>query len=168
MRSSPIPRILNIGGNAIDSKAGIIYAQNPTVSATTSTGSSSSTPAAQPASPVLSILDVENLLVKESFSIPENITGRSILSAAGDILYTVSDSGVMVFPVGRMNQQHRVVASVRDVVARGTFCNRNMITQTIAITDTGGGNTDFQLSSNTQGVTISPSSGITRPSCRCA
>jgi hypothetical protein len=74
----------------------------------------------------------------------------------------------MVFPVGRMNQQHRVVASVRDVVARGTFCNRNMITQTIAITDTGGGNTDFQLSSNTQGVTISPSSGITRPSCRCA
>ena len=37
---------LNIGGNAIDSKAGIIYAQIPTVSATTSTGSSSSTPAA--------------------------------------------------------------------------------------------------------------------------
>ena len=37
---------LNIGGNAIDSKAGIIYAQNPTISATTSTGSSSSTPAA--------------------------------------------------------------------------------------------------------------------------
>jgi uncharacterized protein (TIGR03437 family) len=60
-----------------------------------------------------------------------------------------------------MNQQHRVVASVRDVVARGTFCNRNVITQTITITDPGGGNTDFQLTSNTQGVTISPSSGIT-------
>jgi hypothetical protein len=156
---------LNIGGNAIDSKAGIIYAQNPSVSvttsATTSTGSSSSTPAAQTAPPVLSILDVENLLVKQSFSMPENITGRSILSAANDILYAVSDSGVMVFPVGRMNQQHRVVASVRDVVARGTFCNRNVITQTITVTDPGGGNTDFQLSTSTQGVTISPSSGIT-------
>ena len=113
------------------------------------------------APPVLSILDAENLLVKESFSIPENITGRSVLSAAGDMLYTVSDSGVMIFPVGRMNQQHRLVASVRDVVARGTFCNRNVITQTITITDPGGGNTDFQLSTNTQGVTISPSSGIT-------
>ena len=152
----------NIGGNAIDSRTGLIYAQNPTISSTpTSTGSTPSTPAVQAAPPVLSILDPENLLVKESFSIPENITGRSILSAGNDILYTVSDSGVMIFPVGRMNQQHRVVASVRDVVARGTFCNRNVITQTITITDPGGGNTDFQLTSNTQGVTISPSSGIT-------
>jgi len=152
---------VNVGGNAIDSKAGIIYAQNPTISATTSTGSSSSAPAVQAAPPVLSILDIENLLVRQSFSIPENITGRSILSAANDILYSVSDSGVMIFPVGRINQQHRVVASVRDVVARGTFCNRNVMTQTITVTDPGGGNTDFQLSTNAQGVTISPSSGIT-------
>jgi uncharacterized protein (TIGR03437 family) len=151
----------NIGGSAIDSKAGIIYAQNPTASLTASTGSSSSAPTAQAAPPVLSILDAENLFVKESFSIPENITGRSILSSANDMLYTVSDSGAMVFPVGRLNQQHRVLASVRDVVARGTFCNRNVITQTIVITDPGGGNTDFQLTTNTQGVTISPSSGIT-------
>ena len=94
---------------------------------------------------MLSILDAENLLVRESFSIPENITGRSVLSNGADMLYTVSDSGVMVFPVGKLNQQHRLTASVRDVVARGTFCNRNVITQTITITDPGGGNTDFQL-----------------------
>jgi uncharacterized protein (TIGR03437 family) len=152
---------VNTGGNAIDSQNGIIYAQIPTVSATTSTGSSPSSPAVQAAPPVLSILDAENLLVRDSFSIPENVTGRGVLSAAADMLYTVSDSGVMIFPVGRLNQQHRLVASVRDVVARGTVCDRNVIIQTIAITDPGGGNTDFQLSTNTQGVTISPSSGIT-------
>jgi uncharacterized protein (TIGR03437 family) len=139
----------NTGGNAIDSKAGLVYAQILAASSTANIG------------PVLSILDAENLLVKESFSIPENITGRSVLSAAADLLYAVSDSGVMVFPVGSLKQQHRLVASVRDVVARGTFCNRDVITQTIAITDPGGGNTDFQLSANTQGVTISPASGIT-------
>ena len=77
------------------------------------------------------------------------------------MLYTASDSGVMIFPVGKLNQQHRLSASVRDVVARGTFCNRNVITQTVTITDPGGGNTDFQVTANTQGVTISPSSGIT-------
>ncbi len=155
---------VNIGGNAIDSKAGIIYAQILTASSTsstTSTGSSSSAPAAPAAPPVLSIMDAENLLVRQSFSIPENITGRSVLSAAADMLYTVSDSGVMIFPVGRLNQQHRLSASVRDVVARGTFCNSNVITQTITMTDPGGGNTDFELSSNTPGVTLSPSSGIT-------
>jgi len=155
---------VNIGGNAIDSKAGIIYAQILSVSPGTSaspSSSSSSSPAVQAAPPVLSILDAENLLVRESFSIPENITGRSVLSAAADLLYTVSDSGVMVFPVGSLNRQHRLAASVRDVVARGTFCNRNVITQTITITDPSGANTDFQLSTNTQGVTISPASGIT-------
>ena len=152
----------NTGGSAIDPRSGNIYAQIVTGSSTTpSTGTSPSAPAAQAAPPVLSIMDPENLLVKESFSIPENITGRSILSAASDMLYAASDSGVMVFPVGRMNQQHRLLASVRDVVARGTFCNRNVITQTITITDPGGGNTDFQLTSNTQGVSVSPASGIT-------
>ena len=153
-----------IGGNAIDSSKGIIYAQIPVVSSnssTTSSGSSSSTPATTTSSPVLSIMDAENLLVQQTFSIPENITGRAQLTAAGDVLYAASDSGVMVFPVGRLNQQHRVVASVRDVVARGSFCNRNVIIQTVTITDPGGGNTDFLLSTNTPGVTIAPSSGIT-------
>jgi uncharacterized protein (TIGR03437 family) len=46
-------------------------------------------------------------------------------------------------------------------VARGTFCNRTVITQSITITDPGGGKTDFQLTSNTAGVSISPSSGTT-------
>jgi uncharacterized protein (TIGR03437 family) len=153
----------NAGGNAIDPNAGVIYAQIVTAAATSSTTStgSSSAPAATVGPPVLSILDAENLLVRESFSLPENITGRAILSGAADMLYTVSDSGVMIFPVGRLNQQHRLSASVRDVVARGTFCNRNVITQTVTITDPGGGNTDFQLSAGAQGVTISPSSGIT-------
>ena len=139
----------NTGGNTVDSNAGIIYAQILAGSSTANIV------------PNLSILDAENLLIKESFSIPENITGRMTLSADASLLYAVSDSGVMVFPVGRLNQQHRLVASVRDVAARGTFCNRDVITQTVTITDPGGGNTDFQLSTNTQGVTISPSSGIT-------
>jgi uncharacterized protein (TIGR03437 family) len=145
----------NIGGNAIDSNAHIIYAQILNVG----TGPSSDPSDAAP--PVLNILDDENLLVKESLSIRENITGRMTLSADASMLYAVSDSGAMIFPIGRLNQQHRLVASVRDVAARGNFCNRSMITQTVTITNPGGGNTDFQLSTNTQGVTISPSSGIT-------
>jgi uncharacterized protein (TIGR03437 family) len=150
----------NIGGAVVDSKAGVIYAQILSVApGPTSTSAAGATAAT--AAPILTILDAENLLVKETFSIPENITGRATLSAAADVLYTVSDSGVMVFPVGRLNQQHRLAASVRDVAARGTFCNRNVITQNVTITDPGGGNTDFVLSSSTPGVAVSPSSGIT-------
>jgi uncharacterized protein (TIGR03437 family) len=67
-----------------------------------------------------------------------------------------------VFPVGRMNQQNRVTATVSDLVARSTFCNRSVIVQTLTITDPGGGRTaDFSLSTDGPGVTISPSAGRT-------
>jgi len=156
----------NIGGVAIDSNANIIYSQilsGAASSTTATTGPAGTTGpvAAAPALPVLNILDADNLYVKESLAIPENITGRSVLSAAGDVLYTVSDSGVMILPVGKLNQQHRLTATQSSVSARGSFCNRNVIIQSLTITDPGGGNTDFRISPNTSGVTVSPSSGIT-------
>jgi uncharacterized protein (TIGR03437 family) len=155
----------NVGGNAIDSKSGIIYAQILTASPqTTSSASPATTPAAQapPATPpVLSILDADNLTVRDALSLPENIVGRAVLSSAGDTLYAVSDSGVTVLPVGRLKQSHRLAASPNDLVALGSFCNRSVLTQNLTITDPGGGNTDFLIGSSVTGVTISPSSGIT-------
>src|SRR5262249_11047182 len=50
--------------------------------------------------------------------------------------------------------------SSSDVLALGTFCDQKVITQTLTITDPGGGNTDFTIG-GASGVTISPSSGIT-------
>ena len=154
-----------IGGNAIDSKAGIIYAQILTVSSqTTASTSPTSTPAAPaPAAtpPVLSILDADNLTVRDTLSLPENIVGRSVLSSAADVLYAITDSGVTVLPVGRLKQVHRLAASPADLVALGSFCNRNVVTKNLTITDPGGGHTDFQIGSNVTGVTISPNSGTT-------
>jgi len=170
-----------IGGLAVDSKNGIIYAQILTGSAQSSTSSSTSssssnsssssssssstsTPAApaQPAAPpVLSILDADNLTVRDALSLPENIVGRSVLSSAGDVLYAITDSGVTVMPVGRLNQAHRLAASPTDLVALGSFCNRAVITKNLTITDPGGGHTDFVIGSNVTGVTISPWSGVT-------
>ncbi len=152
----------NVGGNAVDSNAGIIYAQILTAdSQATSTGSSSTTVATATAAPVLSIMDADNLTVRQRLSLPENITGRSELTAAGDVLYAVSDSGVMILPVGSLARYHRVVASQTDIVAAGNFCNRQVITQNLTITDPGGGRTDFMVSANLNGVTVSPQTGVT-------
>jgi len=155
----------NIGGNAIDSKSGIIYAQILTTSSQTSASASpTTTPAATASSttpPVLSILDADNLTVRDTLWLPENMEGRAVLSSAGDVLYAITDSGVTVLPVGKLKQYHRLAASPADLVVQGNFCNRSVITQNLTITDPGGGNTDFLISPNVTGVTISPSSGIT-------
>ena len=100
----------------------------------------------------MSLLDADNLTVREQLSLPENIVGKMVLSKAGDVAYAVSDSGVMALPVGRLSQFHRVSAAQSDVVARGNFCDQKVITQTLTITDPGGGNTDFAISAGMTAV----------------
>ncbi len=120
---------LNVGTHVIDSTAGVIYAQipppgpaaPPPTSATAclpdgrcvTVTNSAGTVAAQPAAPpTLEIVDADNLTVREQFRLAENLGGRSVLNAAGDTMYSISDSGLTVFPVGsKLSAVHRLAAS---------------------------------------------------------
>lgn len=137
----------NIGGVALDSKAGVMYSQILTN-------------AAAPV-PTLSILDADNLYERERINLPENITGRMAATQKNDVIYAVSDSGVTVLPVGRLNRMRRIAAAQTDLFASGSFCSRNAITLTLNVNDPGGNSTDFSLSSPQAGVTFSPASGLT-------
>ena len=161
--------LLNVGSHVIDSKSGTIYAQIPTgtpqpTTPTLPTGAPQQTapvPATFNGPALLGIYDADNLTLREQLQLPENLAGRSLLTARRDVMYAISDSGVTVLPVGSLRQTHRVRAAVEDVVFRGNFCNRAVATQSLTITDPGGGNTDFTLATNLNGVSISPSSGVT-------
>ncbi|HWB84087.1 MAG TPA: hypothetical protein VG675_08105 [Bryobacteraceae bacterium] len=141
--------LLAVGSHAIDSASGTIYAEIPQASA----------PASTP--PMLSILDADNLTLREQLRLPENLTGRAVLNANADTLYGVSESGVLVLPVGSLSAAHRLNADHEDLVFQGSLCEHDLITQTLRITDPGGGKTAFALSTDLAGVTISPSSGQT-------
>ncbi|HYL39238.1 MAG TPA: hypothetical protein VEV17_25185 [Bryobacteraceae bacterium] len=139
--------ILNVGTTAIDSAHNLIYAQ------VRAKGD-------QP-SPVLQIVDADNLTVESKLNLPENFAGRSVLSSDGSTLYGVSDSGVMVLTVGSLSAAHQVVATQEDMVFRGNFCDRSVATQVLTVVDPSGGNTAFSITSNTPGLSVSPSSGVT-------
>lgn len=141
----------NVGSYAIDSIGNTLYQQLPEAVRTL------------PADVkyALNILDLDNLATREVLRLPENLAGKSILSSDRKTLYSVSDSGVLVMPVGALNQQRRVKASQEDVVFRSNACDKRIATQEIAIVDPGGGKTDFKLSTTSAGVSISPSSGTT-------
>ena len=150
---------LNIGTTAIDSARNLIYAQIPT--AATGTSSSSSSSGSTATLPVLQVVDSDNLNVRNQLNLPENFAGKSTLSSDGNTLYGVSDSGVMVLPVGSLNQAHQVTATQRDLVFRGNFCDRSVSTQTLTVVNPGGGNTAFSISSNTAGLSVTPTTGVT-------
>jgi uncharacterized protein (TIGR03437 family) len=138
--------ILNTGGHAVDSGHGVIYSQ-----VTQAMG--------EP--PVLTIRDADNLTLEDRIQLPENMAGKAVITADGSVLYAVSDSGVMVLPVGSLKKTPRLQASVEDLLYLGNFCNRNAAQQTLTITDPGGNHTPFSISSSTPGVTVSPATGVT-------
>ncbi|MBZ5674360.1 MAG: hypothetical protein LAP61_08960 [Acidobacteriia bacterium] len=141
--------VLNIGTTQIDPARRVIYEQMAPSDST------------KVPPPVLQIVDDDNLTIRESLQLPENTAGKSALKKDGSIMYSVSDSGILVLPVGSLNQSPRLTASVEDLVFRGNFCDRTVATQTIVISDPGGNKTPFTISSSDPGVKVSPSSGVT-------
>ena len=152
----------NITGNAIDSAHGIVYAQfpdknQPAGPATSSSGSAATTPL--PAA--MLIMDSDNLTFRDRISIPEDMVGRAVLNSAATVLYAVSESGVMVLPVGSLNSAHRVAATQEDLLMATNFCNSGILSQSLTITDPGGGQTAFAVTTTQAGVTILPAAGTT-------
>jgi len=153
----------NITGSAIDSTNGIIYGQFPDSNQSTGPSAFPSRPtgASSAQAPALLIMDSDNLTVHSRINIPEDMVGRAILNSAGTVIYAISESGVMTLPVGNLNQYHRVAAAQEDILIATNFCNQSNVTQSLTITDPGGGNTDFTVTASQAGVSISPASGTT-------
>ena len=151
----------SIGSHAVDTARKTIYAQISMASApqTWPTGGTNYS------GPVLMVTDSDNLAVREQLKLSQNLSGRSVLSANGDTMYSVSDSGLTVLPVGQLYVQgskvHSVVASQESLLFTGNWCDRSIQTQQFTITDPGGGQTDFTVSTNMPGVMLSPTSGKT-------
>ena len=149
---------LNIGSQAIDSARALIYAQiTEQVSQTTGTGQTGG----QNPSPFLMIADLDNLAVREKLWLPENLAGKSALSSDSNTMYSISDSGVLILPIGQLSTAPRVTATKEDIVIRSNSCDRKVVTQELTIVDPGGGNTPFSITSSDSGVTVYPASGLT-------
>jgi uncharacterized protein (TIGR03437 family) len=166
--------VLNIGGHVFDTARGLIYAQmNEVPSAATGTGTGGTGTGGtgtggtgtgvinfdQPK--ILQILEADNLTVRDRMQLPENLTGKALLSADGNTVYASSESGVLILPVGEMANQRKVIPSVQDLVFRGNFCDRRVASQQFIISDLSGKNSDFVIRNVPAGVSVEPISGIT-------
>ena len=148
---------LNITGHVFDSNNGIIYGQFPD-------SSQPSGPAAGNVStgtPAMLVMDADNLTVRDRITIPEDMVGRAVIDSSSSTLYAISESGVMVLPVGSLSKYPRITSGVEDVLVQTNFCNRSSVTQNLTITDPGGNHTDFTVTPSQAGVIVSPSSGVT-------
>jgi uncharacterized protein (TIGR03437 family) len=138
-----------VGGHAFDSARGLIYAQVPSSTWTNATA------------PVMTVVDSDNLNVRYRIQLRENLSGRALLSADGNTLYAISASGLTILPVGIQAQMPLLATVQEDLVFRGQWCNRNVIEADLDVIDLNGNKTDFTLTPDTAGVTVSPATGVT-------
>ncbi|MBV9771652.1 MAG: hypothetical protein JOZ32_18925 [Bryobacterales bacterium] len=136
----------SVGTTAFDDSRGLLYAQIPAVAGE---------------APTLQVVTSDNLTLQERLQLPENLSGKSVLSTDSNTLYSVSESGITVLPVGSLAQQPQVMAQQEDLLFRGNFCNPGISTQQLTIADPGGNHTPFSISSDTTGVSVSPATGVT-------
>lgn len=144
--------LFSVGSTLLDSSRQYVYSEMPP-QGTTETANS--------VAPLLQVADWDNLTVHTSLQLPENLRGKSILSPDSNTMYGVSDSGVLVLPVGSLNHAPQLTASSEDLLFLGNFCNRSTATQTLTITDPGGNHTPFTITPSAAGVSVSPASGTT-------
>lgn len=144
---------LNVGGHAVDSGRNIVYAQIPEkVDADTDE-------TAPP--PVLMVTDADNFTVRERLRLTENLAGKSVLSSDGSVMYALSESGMLILPVGQIQHQPRLTTSQEDLVFRSNYCSPGMMTQDLTVYDLAGGSIPFSISSTLPGVRLSATSGTT-------
>jgi len=64
----------------------------------------SQTPSATASVGQLMLTDPDNLLIRMGLQMPENLAGKMVISADGNTIYALSDSGFTVLPVGSISQ----------------------------------------------------------------
>jgi uncharacterized protein (TIGR03437 family) len=138
-----------LGGHAWDAARDLLYVDAPV------TGSET---------PVMHVMNTDNLTVRQRIQIPQTMSGRTVVSSDQNTVFAASEGGVLILPVGTLSgKAPRIKALQEDVLFLGDACNRQVISQFIDIVDEGGGNVDFSLSlpSGTTGVRLSQVNGIT-------
>ena len=136
----------SIGTSLFDDSRGLIYAQIPAN-------------AGEP--PVLQVLAEDNLTVTQKLRLPENTKGKSIFNPQSSVMYSISDSGVLVLPVGFLNSMSRVTTSAPSLFFHGNFCDNSTISRTLVVTNPGGLGSGFAFHPASPGVTVSPMVGVT-------
>jgi uncharacterized protein (TIGR03437 family) len=157
--------VFDIGTHVYDHARGRIYAQFLENEEGASSGGGNQA-TARSRTPILQVLDADNLAVRERLLLPEHLSGKSIMNADSSVMYAISDSGVTIIPIGSLERTPRVVANKESVIVRGNFCDRRVSSQELVLVDPSGGATDFTLSVSSPGVTVSPASGVTPATVR--
>jgi uncharacterized protein (TIGR03437 family) len=109
------------------------------------------------APPALTMMDADNLTIRERFQLTERVVGRMVLGGGGRQAWAVTDSGLTYLPVGDLATLPQVRPSEEQLLFEFDYCQRQALRQQLRIEGTPG--TEFQLTTLLRGVAFNPTRG---------
>jgi uncharacterized protein (TIGR03437 family) len=82
----------------------------------------------------LMVNDPDNLLIKMGIQLPENLSGKMVVSADGTNAYALSDSGFTTLPLGTLAQSPIAVPAAQSVLLTSDPCGVTSATSSVAVT----------------------------------
>jgi uncharacterized protein (TIGR03437 family) len=135
----PIPAAFNlqqnVGGSVFSPDGGTLYsAFNVAPFAL---------PQPRPNSSILLVSNPRNLGIRLGLRLPENILGKMVISSDGNTVYALSDSGILMLPVGRIFDYPIIMPETTAVRLSANPCNRGLVTAQVKINNLGKGKLTF-------------------------
>ena len=110
-------------------------------------------PSANPTRAVLHVMRSSSLTPQLGLRLPEPIISKMIASPDGQYLFANSTTGLMVIPIGQLNNMPILDVSTTNVVLSVDVCNRVVATATVQVRNIGGGRMTFAAGLSNSPVT---------------
>lgn len=98
-------------------------------------------PASPPNISQLMLSDPDNLLIRDAYQLPENLSGKILISADSQNMFAISESGFLIIPIGQVAQQPIATLTQSSVLLANDQCGvfSNLRTTRVSVRNDGRG-----------------------------
>jgi uncharacterized protein (TIGR03437 family) len=108
----------------------------------------------------LMLSDPDNLLIQLGLQLPENLTGKMVITPDGATIYALSDSGILVLPVSTIYDNPIVSLDGVSVMVTSDQCGVTASTRTAVVTASNAGKGRITVSAATNTTTATSTQGL--------
>ncbi len=122
LANAPYPIANNVNFNLQQNQGGSVFSPDGRTIYSAFNIAPTQNPPARPNVSQLQISDADNLGISTALQLPENLSGKMLISSDGQNIFAVSESGFMTIPIGQMNRSPIAVPERRAVLLANDQC----------------------------------------------
>lgn len=122
LANSPYPIPNNTNFNLQQNQGGSVFSPDGSTLYSAFNVAPTQNPPARANTSQLMLNDPENLLIRSGIQLPENLSGKIVITPDSQNMFAISESGFLTIPIGTLNQQPLVSLSATSALVANDQC----------------------------------------------